>query len=186
MVVSKRVPERMKEFLLSDKGRKIMIAAALAIMLLLLLSTVSCDEGSKSSDNARNSNYTYQTEDFSKLERELEQRLEALISQIEGAGKVSVMVTIDTSSRRVYDRDEKTESKLQSGSDSVSENYGRQTEVVLAGSSKEPLEIMTVQPQVRGAAVVCSGASDPVIKERVANAVAKALNIGISRVYVTC
>ena len=43
----------------------------------------------------------------------------------------------------------------------------------------------TVQPKVRGAAVVCSGASDPVVREKVANAVAKALNIGISKVYVT-
>ena len=58
--------------------------------------------------------------------------------------------------------------------------------MVLAGSSKEPLQIGTLQPRVRGAAVVCSGAGDPVVKERVANTVAKALNIGLSKVYVTC
>ena len=173
--------ERLNEFLSSDKGRRIMIASALAVMLLLLLGTVSCDGKGPSDTDVT----TYQTEDFSKLERDLEQRLEKLISEIDGAGKVSVMVTIDTSSRRVYDRNEKTENSQQSSSDSLHESYGRQTEVVLAGSSKEPLEIATVQPKVRGAAVVCSGAADPVVKERVANTVAKALNIGISRVYVT-
>ena len=170
--------ERVKGFLTGDKGRKIMIAIALAVMVMLLLSTVSC-EGKKDTGAVPNL-----TEDFAKLERELEQRLEKLVSEIKGAGKVKVMVTIDTSSRRVYDRNEKTENTQQSSSDSLNKNYERQTEVVLAGSSKEPLEIATVQPQVRGAAVVCSGASDPVVKERVANTVAKALNIGISRVYV--
>lgn len=176
------IPERLRELLSSDKGRRIMIAAALAVMLLLLLSTVSC--GGRDSSEADIS--PRQTEDFSKLERELEQRLEKLISEIDGAGSVSVMVTIDTSSKRIYDRNEKTENSQQSGSDSIYESFGKQTEVVLAGSSKEPLQIGTVQPQVRGAAVVCSGAGDPVIRERVANTVAKALNIGISRVYVTC
>ena len=182
MVLPERLPGRLNEFLSSDRGRRIIIALALALMLLLLLSTVSCGDKGRSDTNAASK----QTEDFSKLERELEQRLEKLISEIDGAGRVSVMVTVDTSTRRVYDRNEKTENSRQSGSDSLHESYERQTEVVLAGSSKEPLEIATVQPLVRGAAVVCSGASDPVVKERVANTVAKALNIGISRVYVTC
>lgn len=177
-IVPEHMPKRLNELLTSDKGRKILIASALVIMLLLLLSTVSC--GGKANSEVSQT----QTEDLSKLERELEQRLEKLIAEIDGVGKVSVMVTVDTSSRRVYDRNEKAESSVQSGSDSLHESYGHQTEVVLAGSSKEPLEIATVQPRVRGAAVVCSGASDPVIKERVANTVAKALNIGISRVYV--
>ena len=173
------LPKRLKELLTSDKGRRIMTVLALAIMILLLLSTVSWGGKSKTDVTLK------QTEDLSKLERELEQRLEKLIAEIDGAGKVSVMVTIDASSRRVYDRNEKTESSRQSGADSIHESNERQTDVVLAGSSKEPIEIATVQPQVRGAAVVCSGASDPVVKERVANTVAKALNIGISRVYVT-
>ncbi|MDE7231146.1 MAG: hypothetical protein K2N56_11755 [Oscillospiraceae bacterium] len=176
------IPERLKEFAASDKGRKIMIAAALAVMLLLLLSSLSC--GRK-----RNSEISVQAahnEDISAMEKDLERRLERLLSEIEGVGSVSVMVTVDTSSRLIYDRNVKTEGSQQSSSDNFSESFEKQTEVVLAGSSKDPLQIGTVQPQVRGAAVVCSGASDPVIRERVANTVAKALNIGISRVYVTC
>lgn len=176
------IPERLKEFAASDKGRRIMIAAALAVMLLLLLSSSSC--GRKS--NSEISVQAARGEDISAMEKDLERRLERLLSEIDGIGSVSVMVTVDTSSRLIYDRNIKTEGSQQSGSDSSSESFEKQTEVVLAGSSKDPLQIGTVQPQVRGAAVVCSGASDPVIRERVANTVAKALNIGISRVYVTC
>lgn len=176
------IPKRLKEFAASDKGRKIMIAAALAVMLLLLLSSSSCGRKSNSEIGVQAAH----NEDISAMEKDLERRLERLLSEIEGVGSVSVMVTVDTSSRLIYDRNVKTEGSQQSSSDSSSESFEKQTEVVLAGSSKDPLQIGTVQPQVRGAAVVCSGASDPVIRERVANTVAKALNIGISRVYVTC
>lgn len=176
-------PERLRELALSDKGRRIMIGAAVAVMILLLLSTVSCG-GNKTSEPSNAS--AVKTEDISEAERELERRLEQLISGIDGVGSVSVMVTMETSSTQIYDRNVKSETSQHSGSDSLSEGYEKQTEVVLAGSSKEPLYIGTVQPRVRGAAVVCSGAADPVIRERVANTVAKALDIGISRVYVTC
>lgn len=177
------VIERLKALAESDKGRRIIIGAAVALMLLLLLSTVSCNGSGSSSEKKQT---TVVTDDLSALEKDLERRLEQLLSEIDGVGKVSVMVTLDTSSRMVYDKNVRTDGALESTPEGFSETHEKQTEVVLAGSSKEPLQIGTVQPQVRGAAVVCSGASDPVIQERVANVVAKALNIGISRVYVTC
>jgi len=176
-----RLSERLKDFLLGDKGRKIVVAGAVAVMLLLLLSTVSCERGEK------NAAEPYGTsENAAEIERGLEQRLTGLIEQIDGAGEVTVMVTLDTVSERVYERDRRSGSSSGSTSDGSSQSSESETEVVLAGSSKEPLQIGTVQPRVRGAAVVCTGASDPVVKERVANTVAKALNIGLSKVYVTC
>lgn len=172
------VVERLKKFVFSDKGRRILIAAAAAAMLLLLLSTASC--GGKSSGGIDNGGAA--NEDLSEIERELERRLEQIISKIDGAGSVSVMITLEGSSELVYERDRKSGRNSNDSSESV----GSETEVVLAGSSKEPLWIGTVLPKVRGAAIVCSGASDPVVRERVANVAAKVLDLGISRVYVTC
>ena len=111
--------------------------------------------------------------------------MKTLLEKIDGVGSVSVMVTLDKSSQRVYEKNQKTDTDVKTNSDGGSENTANETETVLAGSAKEPLEVGVVQPKVRGAAVVCSGAGNPLIKEKVTYTVAKALNIGISKVYVT-
>lgn len=170
-----------KSLFSGENGKKILIFGAAAVMILLLLSTVTSGSGSKTASRET----TEVIEDASKIEQSLEQRLEKLLEKIDGVGSVSVMVTLDRSSQTLYEKDEKSQSDLKTTSDGGTENSARETEVVLAGSSKEPLRTGVVQPKVRGAAVVCSGASDPVIREKVTYTVAKALNIGISKVYVT-
>lgn len=169
-----------KSLFAGEKGKRILIFGVAAVIVLLLLSSVTHSKKSVSS-----SEQTETLEDAAKIEQTLEQRLEKLLGEIDGVGAVSVMVTLDCSSRQLFEKDEKTETNVKSESDAGSENTARETEVVLAGSGKEPLRIGVVQPRVRGAAVVCGGANDPVVREKVTNMVAKALNIGISRVYVT-
>lgn len=170
-----------KSLFSGENGKKILIFGAAAVMILLLLSTVTSGSGSKTAVREA----TDIIEDASKIEQSLEQRLENLLEKIDGVGSVSVMVTLDRSSQTLYEKDEKSQTDLKTTSEGGVENTARETEVVLAGSSKEPLRKGVVQPKVRGAAVVCSGASDPVIREKVTYTVAKALNIGISKVYVT-
>lgn len=169
-----------KSLFSGEKGKKILIFGTATVIVLLLLSSTL--RGSKSESGAA---VTETSEDASQIEQRLEQRLEELLCKIDGVGAVSVMVTLDRSSQTIFEKDEKTETNIKSESDIGSENAARETEVVLAGSGKEPLRVGIVQPKVRGAAVVCGGANDPIIREKVANTVAKALNIGISRVYVT-
>lgn len=181
-VSAKKLGERLREILLSDKGRKILIAAALGAMVLLLLSTFSCD-GKPEKVGASS-----QAEDAAALEKTLEERICRLVSRIDGVGdtsQIEVMITLDTTSTRIYEKDRRFEASSQSGENGGTGNEACETEVVLAGNGKEPLQIGTVQPTVRGAAVVCPGAADPLVRERVTYAVAKALDIGISRVYIT-
>ncbi len=160
----------LKSLLAGENGKKLLIIGAAAVLVLLLLSSIF--GGNKSSPKSKEDK-TPALEDAAELEQALEARVKALVERIEGAGTATVMITLDRSSTLVFDKDEKQG------------NSNRETETVLAGSAKEPLQTGVVLPKVRGAAVVCSGAADPIVQEKVTNAVAKALNIGVSRVYVT-
>lgn len=164
---------RVREFLLGETGRKVLVVGGVILLLILLLSTFS---GQK-----KETSPTVTTESADDIERKLEKRLCGLISRIDGAGEASVMITLDRTETAVYEKNR----KLEDTSGNTSGSSAKETEVVLAGSAKQPLLSGTVLPTVRGAAVVCEGASDPVVREKVANTVAKALNIGISKVYVT-
>lgn len=164
---------RVKDFVSGEKGRKILLFGGAALLILLLLSTLF---GGKTETKT-----TVKTENTAEIEEKLERRLCELISKIDGAGEVSVMVTLDATTTAIYEKDR----KLEETSGNASASSSKETEVVLAGSAKQPLLTGSIMPTVRGAAVVCEGAANPTVREKVANTVAKALNIGISRVYVT-
>ena len=119
----------------------------------------------------------YTAEETAKLERELERRLTELLAEIDGVSSPQVMVTLDRTSERVFAE----ESKTRSGS---GENSTEST-LALSGSGKEALETSVILPKVRGVAVVCGGAEDIVIREKVVNTAARVLDIKVSQVYVT-
>lgn len=170
-----------KSLFAGERRRKILLFGAAALAVLLLLSTFSRSDKTE----RKSAEYEELSENAEEIEQTLERRLTELIGKIEGAGDVSVMVTLDSTSQRVFEKNRKTQTETESTSDGGTENTAQETEAVLAGSSKQPLQTGSVLPKVRGAAVVCSGASDPLVREKVTYTVAKALNIGISRVYVT-
>lgn len=170
--------EKIKDFLVSEKGAKVLLGGAVAAMFLILCTNIFCTGGDKSVDR-----YSTMT-DASDIEKELEKRITLLVSQISGAGtadEISVMITVDTTSTAIYEKDIHYENASQSSGSTTS----RSDETVLVGSGKEPLQVGISNPVVRGATVVCKGASDPIVCERITYAVAKALNIGLSRVCVT-
>ena len=115
-------------------------------------------------------------EDAARVERELEQRLTDIISQIDGVTSPQVMVTLDRTSERVFAEEVKSSS---SGDSLSSENSPALT------GSKDALEKSVILPKVRGVAVVCGGAENMLVREKVVNTAARVLDIGVSQVYVT-
>lgn len=166
-----------KGLLSSGKMRTVLfIAGALAILLLFISTLPSGKEQSQQP-----------AEDTAVMEAALERRLEELLSGISGVTSPDVMVTLDSTSERVFARDSKSGSSETQNTDSSATSGDSESSVVLvgSGSGKDALEQSTILPKVRGVAVVCGGAEDPSIKEKVVNTVSGVLNISSSRVYVT-
>ena len=165
---------KIKEYILeSDKGRRVVLAAGLTLMAVLL---ISCFFG-----GGEEVSVSAEDMDITQTETALEKRLERLLSEIDGVSEPVVMLTLDSSAESLY----ATDSSSSRSSSEGGETTQSEQSVVLSGSSREPLQTSSVMPKVRGVAVVCGGAENPAVRERVVNTVAGVLNISTSRIYVT-
>ena len=143
------------------------IGVASACIILLFLMRTPKQESSPAPEQvtaSEPSSLSYQ--------EELEKRLEGIISEIQGVGSVSVMVTISGSEENVYAEDI-TESE---------QKTDRETVIV---GSKEALLKARINPEVKGVLVVCSGGDRPGVQEKVVNAVSTVLDIPTNKVFVT-
>lgn len=110
----------------------------------------------------------------------VEQRLQKIISQIEGAGKVAVYVTLERSSQLVI---------AESTTEDISGDQHRtvKTPITLrteGGSKEVPLVITEYEPQLRGVLIVASGATNPDVRYRILRATETALQLPMYKIEV--
>lgn len=92
----------------------------------------------------------------------LEERLVAVLSRIRGAGKVSVMITYETTGETVTATISRTDENIQSNGTMDSRSATEVTEpaTVQTDLGQSPIVLMEREPVVRGVIVVAEGAAD--------------------------
>ena len=164
--------------LFSGKNLKIIILCIIFLVALILFLKMS---GTKTTTKTTmTSSIQYQTSlDYSK---QLETKLESVLSQIKGAGNVKVMITLDGSPELVYAMD---------SNEKVSNNTGGSTTtssstpiLVQTNGTTSPLILTEVLPKVKGVIVVSSGANDISIKLDILNSVSTLLDISTDKINV--
>ena len=111
-------------------------------------------------------------------EEPIEARMEEILSCIEGAGEVRVLLTKRTGDETVYQTDE----TASAGADS--ESRSRTTVMAGASGADVPVVRQTVFGQYRGALVVCQGADSPAVRLQLVNAVAGLTGLSTDRITV--
>ncbi len=104
-------------------------------------------------------------------ETDLQSQLETILSQIDGAGRVRVLLTVDTGRETVYQMDVE-----QDRSDTVIVEGDDRTESGLVRRTAEPI--------YRGAVVACQGADRPAVRLAIVEAVRCATGLGADRISV--
>ena len=108
----------------------------------------------------------------------LEEKLSRTLSQVEGAGQVTVTLTVKSGMERVLASD-RTTSVTDRGS-SVEE----ETVLVGSGGSQEAVLITRQYPTFQGALVVCQGGDDAEIRLTLTQAVSALTGLGADRITV--
>ena len=105
----------------------------------------------------------------------LEDRLSRILSQIEGAGEVKVMITLKSSAEKVLDKDTEEDSQggtRQSSKASKKENtvYASDSDSTTQGSGS-PYVSKELSPEIEGVVVIADGGGNAVVKENISSAV---------------
>lgn len=125
--------------------------------------------------------------------KSLEESLENIVSGINGAGKAKVMITFEGTSETVYATEEKKNNEAsedKSGDDITRKKESNDCEkkfitVKDCDGGEKALAVTELEPKIKGAVVICQGGDDPIVKNRITEAVTTALNINSSRVCIT-
>jgi len=125
-------------------------------------------------------------------EKKIEEKLRDIISKIQGVGEAEVMIVFKTSAENVlaYNTGENesttTERDKDGGTRSIVQKDNTSSIVFEenqdGGSS--PVIVKEIKPVVDGVLVVAEGAGDPVIQERIFNAVQALFDIPLNRIRV--
>ena len=151
----------------SNKNRtSLAVAVGVLAMLLLLLSELLPGDSMQKTAAS-----TAQTTAVSQYQTQLEQQLEGLISQLQGAGRATVMVTLTTGEETIYAVDTQTGDLQQ-----------QETHVLLQDGSA--LAETTYLPQVCGVAVLCEGGGDVRVAARITELIHSLLDLPTNRICV--
>lgn len=122
---------------------------------------------------------------------QLEKRLSELLTRVEGAGKVEVIITLRSSIERVVEKDigtqqsETQETDAQGGNRTVgSASTNEGTVYVTEGSSSAPYVVKTISPAVEGVVVLAQGAGRGSVSNELSEAVQVLLGIEAHRVKI--
>jgi len=150
---------------------KYMLLVILAGIILLLLPTAGEENKMQETTNA-------QTEEDFSVEA-LEEKLADTLSEIDGAGQVRVMLTVESGMKRVFAQDGSLEQ------DGTAIQRETQTVVVSAGSgTQETVLVQQVYPTFQGALVVAAGGGDPAVRLKLTEAVAALTGLGADKISI--
>lgn len=112
-------------------------------------------------------------------EEQLEKRLSAILSQVAGAGRVEVMVTLESRGERIVEKDTPESRKSVEETDSSGgsrttdeQEWGEETVYYEDGSGgKSPYVVKELEPNIEGVLVLAEGGDSAVVKQELLEAV---------------
>ncbi|MBQ2795890.1 MAG: hypothetical protein IJF04_07735 [Oscillospiraceae bacterium] len=164
-----------KKLFEDNKNKKLIWIVLAGCIGILMISVSELTANDNSEYTERKDQYAFFAEDQVLM---LETKLEEKISEISGAGKTSVMITADSSKEYFYaeNHSENSEEKEKS--------IEREFVVIEGENGDEPIVLKIKESKIRGVLVICEGGDNPVIKEKIIEAVCALLDVSSNSVSV--
>ncbi len=160
-------------------GKKNIALIILAVVMLFMLVLSELVGGLQKTDSLNEDGSVNSQKYIEQTEKELEMILE----KINGAGKVEVMLTLESSYENVFAKGYST--KEDKGENDEKKEFQEEYIIIKNGSSNEECLVVKVyEPAIKGVAVVAQGADDIKVKNAITQTVCALFNISSARVSV--
>lgn len=163
--------------------KKFNIIFTIGIVGILLISLSEVDFSSKKTTESTNMG-EISIESYIET---IENKTKKIIGQIDGAGKCEVMITAEISSEKDYATNDNIKQETENKDNENSLKNDSEKEVVMIENSsgkKQALIQKIYEPKIRGVLVLCEGADNAEINEKITNAVRALLNVSSNKISV--
>ena len=113
----------------------------------------------------------------------LEGKVAEIIESIDGAGNAKVMITLSETTEYIYATNDKDTRKNTDTTDDL--KYENDYVIIEKDNNDTGLLIKTIEPKVRGVAIVCDGGDNSKVQNEIYSAVSAVLNISSSRISIS-
>lgn len=176
----------------NNTSRKIAIAAGVIGICLIAISGCIQNNGPQGSVQNTSSQVRSAAITADTYEKQIEQNLTEILSQVSGVGNVRVLVTLEQTTQKVYATQGKTSGqqtseKEESGTGRQETTNDSETNYLVvkdADGSERALPITEIQPVIKGVVVVCDGGGSPGVQKDITDAVTTALRLSSTQVCV--
>lgn len=190
--------EKIKKMFKNDDGKNkntgTLIILILIGVLLIIGSNFFKNQTTENTSAVQQSNANNQsnTDDSTKVyEEQLQNQLKKTLENIQGVGKVDVMIYFGSGEEEVpavnvNDSTNNIEENDNNGGKRNTTEKNNSSTVVITnnGDKNEPLILKTYKPQITGVCIVAEGAGDKYIKLQLTEAVINLFNVPVDKVNV--
>ncbi len=159
----------LRKKLKADKKLLFLLALGLLGGLLLLFSSGQEKSVADTGDDAA----------LQQTEAEIEERLCTLLRSVEGAGRVKVMVTVDS----LYEKTVAINTESESGEQENA--YKGEYVLIEQSGDTDGLVLKITSPVIRGVGITCEGAASSAVKQELIRLTSATLGISVNRIWVT-
>jgi stage III sporulation protein AG len=192
-----KITDRLKEYYRGNDKKKLIESSVIFIIIGIIIVIAAgsfMDKGNRKDTGIANNDNKKEdvVKDYSQNEISLEEKVEDILSKIEGAGRVDVLITYASGKELVpvYDTksaENNTEEKDSGNGMRSIKQYDNERAVAYEESQngiKKPVVAKEVNPEVRGVLVVADGAENDVVREKLVMAVQALVDVPAYRVQV--
>ena len=150
------------------------------ILVIILFGDFNLFAKSSSTTSVSSNEITYTTS--LEYEKAMEDKLKNLIARIKGAGRVDVMLTLDSGTSVVLASNDET--KTVSNGSSSTTTVSASPIILQQNGSNMPLIVEEVIPRIKGVVIVSSGAKDVNVRLNILNAVQTLTGLTNSKIQI--